>query len=98
MSETSTTSQEAAFETRELDSFDKVAPQLSDNLICGRGRITVEDLVSFLLTQLEARGVGALKVKIGGTSGYGYIVLESDEAGNISPTYYSQEEYDEINS
>ncbi len=35
----------------------------------------------------------SIKMKIKGTNKYGYIILEQDDEGNISPAYLSEDEY-----
>lgn len=78
--------------TKDLNEFDEIEPNTSDNLVCGHGRFSIEALMSLILG-----GQNAIKVKIRRTSEYGYVVFERDSGGNISPTYLTEDEYNALN-
>jgi len=66
------------------------------------GGVTIDKLSAYIRSRILADLAGgvvtvkALKIKIKGGSGYGYIVMESDEDGNLSPTYYTEDEYNAL--
>lgn len=47
--------------------------------------------------EMDAGGnFAALRVRIKGTSSYGYVVLEKDADGNLSPVYLTETEYESL--
>lgn len=50
--------------------------------------------IDSVLNRIEHSAVPALKIKIGGTEEYGYIVLNRDENGNLYSSILTKEEYE----
>ncbi len=87
------------FPAKDLAEFDAVSPDLSDSLICGRGRLTMSALATFLAKEISAQipvqTAAKLRVR-NATNKCCYIVVDEDENGNLSPTYLTEEEYNAL--
>ena len=92
---------ETGIETKDINDFYEGEPASTDCLICGRGvTLTLDKIFELFVQRLQEKTIAckALKVKVRGSAQFGYIVMEADNDGNITPTYFSEEEYEKYNS
>ena len=88
-------------ETKDINDFYGGDPIITDRLICGRGyTLTLDKIFELFVQRLQEKTIAckALKVKVRGSAQFGYIVMEDDGEGNITPTYFSEKEYETYNN
>lgn len=67
-----------------------VQPTSEAYLVSTQGKIKLDTFLAFISAQ------GVMKVKIYNSSKYGYIMLEQNSEGILSPVYMTEEEFNAL--